>query len=87
MVNHSMSSLLKQIIAVYPEYEEEIIEIFHKDETFVELVEDYLFCKNKLKCHLANTNDYRDALKELEDEILEQIDVQQQKMKYKKAAK
>ena len=82
-----MSSLLKQIIAVYPEYEEEINQIFHKNEFFVELVNDYLFCKNKLKCHVANTNEYRDALKDLEDEILEQIIIQQHKMKYKKAIK
>ena len=75
-----MSSLLKQIIAVYPEYEEEINQIFHKNEFFVELVNDYLFCKNKLKCHVANTNEYRDALKDLEDEILEQIIIQQHKM-------
>ena len=75
-----MSSLLKQIIAVFPEYEEEINQIFRKNEFFAELVNDYLFCKNKLKCRSSNTNEYRDALKELEDEILEQIDIQQQKM-------
>ena len=75
-----MSSLLKQILAVYPEYEEEINQIFHKNDFFVELVNDYLFCKNKVKSHISNTNEYRDTLKELEDEILEQIDIQQQKM-------
>ena len=77
-----MSSLLKQIIAVYPEYEEEINQIFHENEFFVELVNDYLFCKNKLKSHLANENEYRDAFKELEDEILEQIDIQHEKMNF-----
>ena len=82
-----MSSLQKQIIAVYPEYEEEINQIFHENKFFVELVNDYLFCKNKLKCHVDNTNEYRDALKDLEDEILEQIVIQQQKMKYKKTIK
>ena len=76
-----MSGTLKEIIAVYPEYEREINQIFHENEFFVELVNDYLFCKNKLKCRSSNTNEYRDALKELEDEILEQIDIQQQKIK------
>ena len=32
-----MSSSQKQIIAVYPEYEEEIDRIFHENEFFVEL--------------------------------------------------
>ena len=77
-----MSSLQKQIIAVYPEYEEEINQIFHENEFFVELVKDYLFCKNKLKSHLANEIEYRDAFKELEDEILEQIALQQQKIDF-----
>ena len=77
-----MGSLQKQIIEYFPEYEEEINQIFHENEFFVELVNDYLFCKNKLKCHVSNTNEYRNVLKELEDEILEQIDIQKQKMKY-----
>ena len=75
-----MSSLQKQIITVYPEYEKEINQIFHENEFFVELVNDYLFCKNKLKSPLANQSEYRDVLKELEKEILEQIDIQQQKI-------
>ena len=70
-----MSSLLKQIITVYPEYEEELSHIFYENEIFAELVNDYLFCKNKLKNNLVNTNNYKDALKNLEDEILEQIDM------------
>ena len=76
-----MRSLQNQIIAIYPDYKEEINQIFQTNELFVELVNDYLFCKNKLKCRSTNTNEYRDALKELEDEILEQIDIQQQKIK------
>ena len=60
-----MSSLQKQIIAIYPDYKEEINQIFQKNEFFVELVNDYLFCKNKLKSHLANENEYRDVFIEL----------------------
>ena len=75
-----MSSLQNQIIAIYPNYKEEINQIFQTNELFVELVNDYLFCKNKLKSHFANENEYRDAFKELEDEILEQIDIQQRKI-------
>ena len=75
-----MSSLQNQIIAIYPNYKEEINQIFQTNELFVELVNDYLFCKNKLKSHLAN--EYRDAFKELEEEILEQIDIQHEKMNF-----
>ena len=75
-----MSSSQKQIIAVYPEYEKEINQIFHKNELFVELVNDYLFCKNKLKYPSSNTIEYRDAFKDLENEIIEQIDNQKQKI-------
>ena len=75
-----MSSLQNQIIAIYPNYKEEINQIFQTNELFVELVNDYLFCKNKLKCRSSNTNEYRDALKDLENEIIEQIDNQKQKI-------
>ena len=75
-----MIGTLKEIIAVYPEYKREINQIFHESYLFVELVNDYLMCKNKLDSHLSNENEFRNAFKELEEEILEQIDIQQQKM-------
>ena len=83
MVNHSMSSLLKQIIAVYPEYEEEIIEIFHKDESFQELVNDFLFCERKLKRLQGSTktklaSQYAVTLRELRDELLGYLKKQKQ---------
>ena len=74
-----MIGTLKEIIAVYPEYKREINQIFHESDLFVELVNDYLMCKNKLDSHLTNEHEYRDAFKELEQELLEQIEIQQQK--------
>ena len=78
----TMSGTLKEIIAVYPEYKREINQIFHESELFVELVNDYLICKNRLNSHLPNENEYKDAFKELEEELLEQIVIQQKKMSF-----
>ena len=79
MENYSRSTLLKEVTKLYPEHEKEINLIFHENEIFVELAEDYLFCKKTLECQLDNENDYRKALRKLENEILEQINVYKMK--------
>ena len=68
----------KLVIAHFPDYEIRINILFEEDESFGELVNDFLYCERELKRlsekrRLSLANQYQATLNELKIELLEYL--------------
>ena len=67
----------EQLSDHFPEYKSQIIQLLLKNNDFIEIAEDYEFCRNKLNRLSANQTEneplirhYKQTMNELEEEMM-----------------
>jgi uncharacterized coiled-coil DUF342 family protein len=73
-------SKMKELLASFPEWSEEIQKIYSKNQNFREATEDYFFCKRKLAQLSGNSDEnmtlleqYKNTLRDLEEEMMDYL--------------
>ena len=73
-------SKVKELMASFPEWSEEIQKIYPQNRHFREATEDYIFCKGKLAQLSGNSDEnvtlleqYKNTLKDLEEEMMDYL--------------
>ncbi|MCG2462315.1 hypothetical protein K8352_16255 [Flavobacteriaceae bacterium F89] len=71
---------INSIVRIFPDYEDKIDFLFQTDEDFRDLCKDYLLCasnvlemKTEISNFSAQTREYEDLQRNLEQEILQMI--------------